>query len=169
MHVIKKKILTTVLAAAAALSGAVVVSGPAHADATPRPSIACGSRSSYDYETGFGLGQFFKAGSFCLTEGPFKAVFQGDGNLVVYKNDQVLWSSNTASPRERSLAMRGNGDVVIQDGSPYCCGFAWSTGTSGTVGFYRLAMQSDGNFVLYNKSHVSLPFRALWSSGTAGR
>ena len=38
----------------------------------------------------------------------------------------------------------------------------WSTNTAGPEGNYRIAMQDDGNLVIYNEMKV------IWSTGTSG-
>lgn len=116
-------------------------------------------------------------------------LMQGDGNLVLYGTGSqgALWASNTAGRGSSTLRLQDDGNAVL-----YASGGAtWSTGTaSGPAGLtsvsadrlateerlypgrylrssdgrYHLALQSDGNLVLYSPG-----YRVLWASGTAGR
>jgi hypothetical protein len=52
--------------------------------------------------------------------------------------------------------MQGDGNFVVYAGGVG----VWSSGTAGNPGAY-LAMQTDGNLVVYSPADVS-----LWSSGT---
>jgi hypothetical protein len=112
---------------------------------------------------------------------------QSDGNLVVYSNTgKALWSSGTYGHPGASLAVQNDGNVVIYDagkalwasgtvvpgapGAPAGCG-AIKPGQGLEVGQsfkscdsrFTLAMQSDGNLVLYEGS------KALWATGTNGK
>jgi Transglycosylase SLT domain len=84
---------------------------------------------------------------------------QGDGNLVLYANQNVpLWASNTNAPGAYAV-MQGDGNLVIyqQRGSDRTA--VWSSGTAGR-GRSSLVMQSDGNLVIYGSGG------ATWSSNT---
>ncbi|MFJ7215205.1 CHAP domain-containing protein [Amycolatopsis sp. NPDC098790] len=116
-------------------------------------------------------------------------LMQSDGNLVLYGTGSqgALWASNTAGRGSSTLRLQDDGNTVLYAGN----GASWSSGTaSGTAGLttvstdrlaadarlypgqflrssdgrYRLALQSDGNLVLYSPG-----YRVLWASGTAGR
>ncbi|MCR6483314.1 CHAP domain-containing protein [Amycolatopsis sp. OK19-0408] len=116
-------------------------------------------------------------------------LMQGDGNLVLYGTggQGALWASNTAGRGSSTVRLQDDGNTVLYAGG----GAGWSTGTaSGAAGLtgvqtdrlaadarlypgqflrssdgrYRLALQSDGNLVLYSPG-----YRVLWASGTAGR
>lgn len=55
----------------------------------------------------------FAPGQFCVqNESGLKLVFQGDGNLVVYKHGVARWASNTAN-KGKLLKMQSDGNVVI--------------------------------------------------------
>lgn len=42
------------------------------------------------------IGQSMQRGDYLLSQdGRFKAIFQDDGNFVIYKNGSAIWSSNT--------------------------------------------------------------------------
>lgn len=106
---------------------------------------------------------------------------QADGNLVIYHGQRAIWTSGTdrGGNGRYYLSVQDNGNAVIR--SPAAKSI-WATGTAvgmgrpqlmaGTVlrggswlaspsGQYRLAMQPDGNLVLYWKKHP------MWESGTA--
>lgn len=110
---------------------------------------------------------------------------QSDGNLVVYSStNQPLWASgsinvpgffNTSDttlpngdlyPNQYLESDNGNYKLLLQtDGNLvlYYQGAAiWNTGTYGESVEY-LAMQGDGNLVLYNTAGA-----AIWNSGTEG-
>jgi hypothetical protein len=78
-----------------------------------------------------------------LTHGPYRAVMQTDGNLVVYSGSTVLWSSQTYGNPGSHLDLQQDGNLVIYTatGAP-----VWATFSSGGT---RLAMQADGNLVEY--------------------
>jgi len=86
--------------------------------------------------------------------GDFRAVFQKEGNLVVYdRNGHVLWGSGTEYHNANKATMQLDGNLVI-NGQP-----DWATNTVGNPGS-RLVMQDAGNLVIYNISGG-----AVWSSG----
>lgn len=92
------------------------------------------------------------------SDGRFHFVYQGDGNLVLYRWDWVpLWASNTGGTSAGRAHMQLDGNLVIYDagGSP-----VWYSGTAGNSGAY-LIVQSDGNVVIYSSGGSP-----LWSTGT---
>lgn len=91
--------------------------------------------------------------SLVATSGGYRAVVQGDGNVVVYGPRGAAWSSGTRGDAG-VLAMQGDGNLVVYTASTA----RWSTGTFGADA--RLVMQGDGNLVVYVGS------RAAWSSFT---
>ena len=107
------------------------------------------------------------------SNGRYTAIFQGDGNFVVYSGKSELyanpgkpiWASNTGGHIGNAhMTFQGDGNVVIygpQDS------VLWSSQTYGRPGQDRgskMVMQDDGNLVVYTSAD-----RALWQSGTAGR
>lgn len=89
------------------------------------------------------------------TDAQFRAVVQGDGNVVIYGSSGPVWA-NGSFGSDPELAMQTDGNLVAYaSGRP-----RWFTGTFGSDA--RLVMQNDGNLVLY------LGTRAVWSS-FAGR
>ncbi|PYC67045.1 hypothetical protein C7C46_30535 [Streptomyces tateyamensis] len=110
------------------------------------------------------------------------AVMQRDGNLVVYRTDgAALWASFTDGNPGATLTVQEDGNVVVYrpGGGPGTGGAVWASGSyampatvSGGQGLTagrwvdakqtRLAMQADGNLVLYRKSDGA----AIWSANT---
>lgn len=116
------------------------------------------------------------------------AVMQSDGNFVLYgRTSNAIWSSNTGGHGGAALAVQSDGNLVVYQGATAL----WNTGTSvmgapakpggcgaalpgeglaageslsSCDGRFTLAMQSDGNLVLY-KNGVG----ALWNTGSEGK
>jgi len=117
----------------------------------------------------------------------YTANMQGDGNLVIYgKTSNALWASHTGGHHGAVLDLQGDGNLVIYErgkslwstqtfvmprpAKPTGCsampgGFGIVAGESFTScdGHYALAMQTDGNLVLYHGGKG-----AIWQTGTAG-
>jgi hypothetical protein len=117
------------------------------------------------------------------------AVMQTDGNFVLYgQHSNPLWASKTNGHPGASLDMQDDGNLVVYapnnaplwasgtnlppaPAAPTACG-AMQPGhglTAGTQvdscdGRYTLAMQTDGNLVLYHNG-----VGALWATGTNGK
>jgi hypothetical protein len=117
----------------------------------------------------------------------FAANMQTDGNFVLYgAHSDALWQSHTPGHGGSHLDVQDDGNVVLYDGSKAL----WETGTSlpavpaaptacGSLqpghglsageslkscdGRFLLAMQGDGNFVLYQAG------KALWNAATSGK
>ncbi|WP_198520609.1 trypsin-like serine protease [Kitasatospora sp. CB02891] len=109
---------------------------------------------------------------------------QTDGNFVLYKSDGnpatgtgILWGSNTWGNDGAFLKLQDNGSLVLykKDAAETAANSIWSTGTfrpesklaAGQQVYTtttRLAMQWDGNLVLYRLSDNT----TLWASGTYG-
>ncbi len=92
------------------------------------------------------------------TDGRFVLVYQGDGNLVLYKSGAAKWSTSTFGTAPGTTVMQGDGNFVVYDagGRP-----VWNAGTHGHDGAW-LALQNDGNLVIYSASGSP-----LWASNTA--
>lgn len=111
--------------------------------------------------------------SFCLQNGPYKAIKQSDCNFVVYHGSDPIWASQTSdgsfwfTHNYAHLAMQRDGNIVLYwnrgESDPSGRNPRWWTSTPHRA-LTTMVMQSDGNLVVYgNGSEV------LWSSGTAGR
>ncbi len=103
----------------------------------------------------------FDGQSLVSPNGRFKLAMQSDGNLVLYGDGLVLWDSGTLNDAPDSAMMQGDGNFVIYKANRPI----WSSGTSSAVrGSYRLAVQSDGNVVVYSPAN-----KPLWQTfATAG-
>src|SRR3954454_10490007 len=80
----------------------------------------------------------------------FTLVYQGDGNLVLYKNypdrdRRPLWASETRGRPAGTCILQGDGNLVIYgpDGE-----YIWDSATHGNPGAH-LVVQDDGNTVIY--------------------
>jgi len=130
----------------------------------------------------------WSSGTFGRT--PTQLIMQTDGNLVLYFANGSNWSTSTFGHSGAHIVMQTDGNLVMYDTNN---SVIWSTGTlhtpdhlsyvdtnlsSITNGIavmyagqelqtadrrYRLALQTDGNLVLYSTNRV------LWSSGTLGQ
>lgn len=76
--------------------------------------------------------------------GAFTFVYQGDGNLVLYRGTVALWSSGTAGRPAYLAAMQGDGNLVVYErqGAPI-----FHTSTHGNAGA-QLYLESTGRLVL---------------------
>jgi RHS repeat-associated protein len=119
------------------------------------------------------------------------AIFQTDGNLVVYDvNGTALWNSGTGGTYAERLDLNDDGRIIIWksawnsgtsdgqfNGTTYAhpsCDVGLGTGTTGVLGSgqcfvspngrFELLMQADGNLVIYDRSVT--PNAAIWSTGT---
>src|SRR5437879_4577584 len=92
-------------------------------------------------------------------DGRFMVVYQGDGNLVLYRNrdGRPLWASNTAGWPVGVCIMQSDGNLVIYD--PVGCAI-WSSHTAGNLGS-GLVVQNDGNVVIYRPDG-----RPIWATNT---
>ena len=91
--------------------------------------------------------------------GTTRLIMQGDGNLVLYRQDNrtALWATNTWNTPVNVAIMQGDGNFVLYDpaGKAY-----WATGTWDHPGSY-VVLQDDGNLVLYGPNGG-----ALWATNT---
>ncbi|MDO8592013.1 MAG: S8 family serine peptidase [bacterium] len=119
-----------------------------------------------------------------------RVIMQSDGNLVIYDgSNRPLWATNTAGSPDARLALQADGNLVVYSSanvvlwasntqnnpdlasdSPTIAPAAGANGRLypgqsiiSTDRRFRLALQPDGNLVLYS------PSRALWFSSTNGR
>lgn len=76
------------------------------------------------------------------------ALMRGDGNFVVYRNDDwsAVWSSGTGGHPEASARVHDDGDVVIHaaDGAQL-----WSSATGGNPGAF-LQLHANGRLVVHD-------------------
>lgn len=94
-----------------------------------------------------------------------KLVMQDDGNLVLYGPNSSLWSSDTAGHGAVRATLQTDGNLCLypQDG-----GAVWSSDTanSGVTSQGALALQDDGNLVIYKFRDASGANAAVWGSNT---
>ncbi|KAJ8005044.1 hypothetical protein DPEC_G00142550 [Dallia pectoralis] len=55
----------------------------------------------------------FKGDFLTSKDGRSTAIFQDDGNFVVYRNGKVRWASNTVNHEALYLVMQADGNLVI--------------------------------------------------------
>jgi len=116
----------------------------------------------------------------------FGVMMQGDGNLVVYDGqDRRVWNSGTNNSPGASLVVQNDGNLVIYDVSGHAVwasnsvvpatpppltypgqfspgqGLMPGGSTASVDGRFRLAMQGDGNLVLYGPAG-----QPMWASNT---
>ena len=93
------------------------------------------------------------------TGGNDRLVLQEDGNLVIYdRAGHAIWATaTTGSNRATSLIVGAGGDVVLRAPSGR---IVWSTKSAATAPA-TLAIQDDGNLVLYAQNHA-----VLWSKNS---
>ncbi len=92
--------------------------------------------------------------------GKFTLVYQGDGNLVLYKNITTsIWSSKTNGKSSATFKFQTDGNLVI-----YGAGnsVVWSPNCYGKAG-QTLTLQDDGNLVVYTGAN-----QPIWATGTNG-
>lgn len=82
-----------------------------------------------------------------LRRGNARLVMQGDGNLVIYRNGQASWSSNTHGNPGATARMQYDGNLVVYaaNGQPL-----WSTRTHDHGGA-QARLSADGNLVVHHK------------------
>ncbi|XP_074550155.1 B-type lectin plumieribetin-like [Halichoeres trimaculatus] len=86
----------------------------------------------------------------------WKAVFQHDGNFVIY-GWKAVWASDTDGTDGSRVVMQGDGNLVIYNNSNVP---RWNTGTftAGAQMDCRLELTNEGNLVLFKENVKS------WSS-----
>jgi hypothetical protein len=88
--------------------------------------------------------------SISSSNGQYTLVYQGDGNLVLYRVDGlVMWTSNTSGSTTGQVVMQGDGNLVVYNGSG---DYVWASNTSGNPGAY-LAVQNNGHPVVYRANN----------------
>lgn len=124
--------------------------------------VPAGAASAPVYSSFMNMGEFLYAGDQLVPSGAnvcgCRAVMQGDGNFVVYRGNQPLWSSRTQNNPGAFFAYQTDGNMVVYKGSQA----KWSSSTN-RRGAWQLHMQNDCNLVLYSYNFSS----ALWNSHTA--
>jgi hypothetical protein len=123
---------------------------------------------SYDFEAPAGPvaqgndmqpGEVLNPGqSITSANGRYTFVYQGDGNLVLYRSDGTpLWASGTDGRLTGVCIMQGDGNLVIYG---YGGGPIWDSGTWQHPGS-GLVVQDDANVVIYRPDG-----QAVWATNT---
>lgn len=101
-----------------------------------------------------------KNNSLASSDERYKLVLQGDGNLVLYSPNRVLWASWTVGKGAERLIMQSDGNLVLYraDWTP-----VWHSNTGGK-GLSNLLLQSDGNLVTYPQTGSP-----SWHTNTGGQ
>lgn len=81
---------------------------------------------------------------------------QGDGTLVLSRDDAVLWASSAGDGAAHTLWMQGDGNLVVYSTPFGLPSFASNVQAPGAF----LAVQDDGNMVIYHGSQW------LWATNT---
>jgi hypothetical protein len=90
--------------------------------------------------------------------GEYTCIFQGDGNLVVYRQlSKAIWSTATRGFPNDLRLLQNDGSLVLY----YRGKVKWGTPGGGKYPPYSLVMQDDGNLVIYNNR-----MQSFWSSIT---
>ena len=97
-------------------------------------------------------------GSITSANGTYTFIYQGDGNLVLYRSGGVpLWASGTDGTTPGVCIMQGDGNLVVYRPGPQP---VWDSGTWGQPGNH-LVVQDDGNVVIYRPDGS-----AAWATNT---
>ena len=111
--------------------------------------------------------QVMQAGdSIVSSNGRFRLMMQGDGNLVLLDRGVPIWHTSTHGNRGARLVMQTDGNLVLYSaqGRPL-----WATMTmwrAGTGQEHWVTLQNDGNLVMYWTSLSADDYSARWWSGT---
>lgn len=81
---------------------------------------------------------------------------QRDGNLVLKKRNDAVWSSRTNGKAVKVLAFQKDGNFVLYGYQ----GAIWSSNTANRNGT-KLVLQNDGNLVIYDSFG-----NGIWSTNT---
>lgn len=119
-----------------------------------------------------------------------RCVMQGDGNLVLYNNNNPVWATNTGGNANAQLVLQDDGNLVIYAANgrvlwtsntaqpedvkgpknELCCGKELTMGDNGFEspnGKFFLVFQGDRNLVLYMKERGGT--KPLWATATNNR
>jgi hypothetical protein len=129
--------IAVVIVAAIAAIGVKVIGG-SHADAPTTVSsttINCTEGGSV-YTEGAIAYPGSESGSsnisfprgFCMKSGNTYAIFQTDGNFVVYRNNVAIWQAGTYNKNASKITFQTDGNVVIYSSSNKAL---WQSGTYG--------------------------------------
>jgi len=103
------------------------------------------------------------------SNGVYKAVYQSDGNFVVYHGSKATWASSTCNkqPPADYLALQSDGKLQILSmpvANTPSRGVLWQNSMKASSSVRRLSMQNDGNLVEYTGTAT-----VIWATGTNGK
>ncbi|TAH35874.1 hypothetical protein EYC59_01585 [Candidatus Saccharibacteria bacterium] len=105
----------------------------------------------------------FQPGNFCIVRNSYKAIFQGDGNFVVYNGNTPVFASNTRDKNATRLTFQSDGNLVIYSGyTPLWHTYTYNRMGASNPSFPVLIMQSDGNLVIYGPDGRT-PYWSTWT------
>jgi len=92
----------------------------------------------------------------------YSAIFQSDGNFVIYHSGRPIWASNTYGPYNDLQFNAKTGQWCIWKSASIAlkCSQMRAKGTPP----FHIVMQGDGNLVTYDSYG-----KAVWASDTAGK
>jgi len=107
------------------------------------------------------VGKELRAGQKLTSKnGTFELVYEAEGNLVLYAQGEVDWSTGTGGMDPGRVVVENHGELIIYNNNGE---LVWSTETLGKVGpNNRIVLQDDGNLVLISEEDV-----VLWAKDTS--
>ena len=91
-------------------------------------------------------------------DGRTKFLFGHDGNLILYKDGVMEWSSGTGGAGANRLIMQADGDLVMYGSHPYGDEVIWSSGSGGFPG--AVLSVRDGGGVVVRRDDTPI----LWAA-----
>jgi hypothetical protein len=147
------------------------VLGNAPAAAADYPASCAYSAGAFQRETIYGVaawttrGSYMSRGQACQI-GKSRLAMQTDGNLVLYdETGRARWAASWTRPEVMGRAyfayFQNDNNYVLYDNSTSRVAL-WASNTYTGVFGGKLAVQADGNLVVYDSG-----MRALWATHTA--
>lgn len=122
----------------------------------------CPFATNVSYYDGSPSGQVIRAGQYMQSPSrEYRLTMQPDGNFVLYRDDRPAWSSRTAGNPGAYAYLNSSGNLSIIGSK----GTIWQTRTGrATSTTTSLAVQNDGNVVLYQRNGTGSATRAVWAA-----
>jgi hypothetical protein len=155
-----RRLLAGIVVVLAVVVAVFAAARPASADVAPRTVILFGNTLAMLKQSQNSVLQpDFR---YCSPNRKACLVYQSDGNLVVYdENNWARFATNTNGRGNRAL-FQADGNLVVYGSS----GAIWASGTS-TRRVSSLRMQPDGNVVIYaTYSNGQLCCVPIWATNT---
>ncbi|MFC5664495.1 hypothetical protein ACFP3U_16060 [Kitasatospora misakiensis] len=168
------------LAAVAAIGFATLAGGTAHAAPAPAPAApvtaeapvlsatALSTPTRIPGNTSIGRNQAWYS-----PDGRVMLAMQGDGNVVLYRDNKAIWVAKGAMPRGEVLIMQGDGNLVVYaaDNTPL-----WNSQTGGqwgaTLSIYNegaIAIELNGKILWTSAPPAQLPPCPPWGPPVPGQ